>query len=214
MNKDTLKKLRLIVPGIIVLLYAIPLYYKNISIAQLVSKIKIVEGVTYTLLVVIFGVLYYTLNLRGCSWKGYLNKIHNNIRTRCREICSDNNAISSKFDDISTEDILHSFYKIVDNDASLTSKSLDVYFNGSILSSVTDLMIISSIFTLIYLLLIAAFGREDLVIFSVLSFVCLLFSRFILIPLLLRRHIKLGNDQLEFIKRHYKSNLESLLLKQ
>lgn len=93
------------------------------------------------------------------------------------------------------------FYKLIDNDESLTTKSKNVMHNGSILSCVADTIIISPIYLAI--VLISAICSKSALTWSFyLGLVLLAFA----IPTffrLLNKHIALSNEQLDFIKDNY-----------
>lgn len=198
MEQTTLKYLRVLIPGIIFLLGIYPIYnhyFKDIYDA------KSLDTTYVTYLSILLGSIYYQLNIRYflIKWSGYL--IDKNIFTKLVTIHGGNVPDNQKNFIKSDRKYMSIFYRILDNDESLKKKTNNVYFNGIFWTSTADSAILSFIFGLIYYYWLPDVGNAAILskMFFVISIASL-----ILHVLSVMTHIKLSNDQLNFIAIHKK----------
>ena len=210
MNKETLKKWRLFIPGIIIF-FLILLGLTN-SKEELFAIHKIFKTLEwndsiYLGLVFIFGVIYYTLDIRWLVWHPFNAQIQENIKDKILNI-SKLKLLSSQWFNLKKDRVLMNiFYSFVDNDASLKEKSKVVMFNGLIWSSFIDLSILSCLAGLSYSILSIFTSKSHYVILAVILF-CLCFLSLICTFLLTRRQKILSNEQLEIIAQTKKNEIE------
>jgi len=205
MTKETLKALRIIVPGVISIVLIYPLFMRELTVQSMLDvscAVSIVGGLT---LGAFLGGLYYILNLRRPFIKRPTTDIQGNIKTQLLQMCDD---------DTSTEGerlregrtLMHIFYDLVDNDASLTEKAKSVRLNGLMWSSSADAMAISLIASAIFTIAACFSSRAHYSYWAVLCLVTFIFANVSLLTLT-KRHIDLSNQQLELIRLKYASEV-------
>lgn len=201
MDKETLKKWRLVIPGIIIIIFIIPGLTNSkeelLQIDKIIMNLKWTDAF-YLGLVVIIGVIYYTLNIRWFVWKPFNTQVQENIKDNLLS-ASDLALTASKWYEIKQSRILMTiFYHYVDNDESLKEKSKGVRFNGLIWSSFIDLTILSCLTAIVYSILSLFTTMAHFVyIATFLFFLGLIALAFTW--LLTYRHIKLSNEQIHVI---------------
>jgi hypothetical protein len=117
MSKETLKVMRLIVPGILIFLLFYPLHKGALSIEAL-SSIH-TEDVIYVVIVLVLGGIYKTLELRSILFKEQLDLVHQNIKSKLLAPFSTDSWIA-KLQPLPAKSFLKVFYKIVDSKSSTT----------------------------------------------------------------------------------------------
>jgi len=210
MNKETLKKWRLIIPGIII--FFLILFGFTNSKEELFTFYKIFKTLEwndsiYLILVFFFGVIYYTLNVRWLVWQPFNAQIQENIKDKILNISNLKISSSQWFDLKKGRALMNIFYSFVDNDESLKQKSKVVMFNGLIWSSFIDLSILSCLAALSYSILSFFISKSHYIILADLLF-CLSFLSLICTSLLTRRHKTLSNEQLDIIVQTKKNEVE------
>lgn len=210
MELNRLKQMRIIVPGIVVLLFLIPIYVYLYGSGKLFDKdnVNIGTGVMSLLICYLIGYVYNSYQLRGWRNKKTLKEINLNIKQQLFEI---GRTLPTSDDDknriIDGKELMSIFYNIVDNDHSLTEKAKIVRSNGLFWTSTADVAVISMIFTYIYLVLFLVskglyYAYAGLIIGSIgLFFGCILH------PTSVKRHISLSNDQIGYMKDIYLETL-------
>lgn len=224
MSQETLKRFRLIVPGVIILiaLYLLDLPFYD-SIARKLgmgvpawSELS-EDTVLYLLLVivvVVLGGLYYAFDVRGPFLRDSLRRIRNNIRDQLLAPFEDDDTIAPAAARLRKgRTLLHIFYHFVDNDESLKQKAKRVYFNGLIWSTTADVMAVSTVSALLSLLLYIASGRTHYLGLTAVFWAIYVLSAQVILPRVTKRHIELGDNQLEFILVHYRDELRTRLEK-
>jgi len=210
MSMTTLKYWRLIIPGIFVASILILSMQENFS--ELFRSLRSVsdfqlDDLANIVVVVVFGVLYYILNIRNLLWNPYYNRVQDNIKnTLIRPFAQQ---LDSQQENYLKEGrrLMHIFYHFIDYDKSLSEKAKGVRFNGLIWTSTVDLTIISAIGSLIFWVELAIETNSYNLWMAIILLVMSLVS-FGLIQLTTRRHISLSNEQLEFICQSYTKELQ------
>jgi hypothetical protein len=203
MNLETLKKLRLLIPGIIIVIYG--LFYISIISEKEFSGFEFKEYTIPSVIALIIGVFYEMFEVRYLVTNYSHKKIDLNIKNHiCRLFTQPLNDIQRQF--IFKKNRLKSiFYHVVDNDESLKQKSKNIYFNGIIWTSTADLSIISIFISVLVLISMAFFEgsiKSDLLIFGLTTIMIGLISLG-LHSLAFLKHIKLSNEQIDFIETHH-----------
>jgi hypothetical protein len=221
MSKDTLKKFRLIVPGVMIVFAFLPLFNLKVipqvgapvyPLFQSLSSL-LPDYVISSLALIICGVLYYTLNIRYYFIRESHKNIQLNIKSTLLSPFGSDPLLAPKFASLRQgRTLMNIFYDFVDNDESLKVKAGSVYFNGLLWSSFADLQAVSLIATVVYLACFLLFRDNQ---FTYLAIICLalsLIARFILLPRVTAQHIELSNEQLEFILQKYPKELREKLV--
>lgn len=203
MNLETLKKLRLLIPGIIIVIYG--LIYISIITEKELSSFDFKRYTITTIIAIVLGVLYEMLEFRYVITNYSHKKIDMNVKNH---ICS---LFTQPLTDIQRQFLFKKnrlksiFYHIVDNDESLKQKSKNIYFNGIIWTSTADLFMISIFISVLILISVTMFEesiRNNLLIFGFITIMVSLIS-FALHCLAFLKHIKLSNEQIDFIETHH-----------
>lgn len=206
MELNTLKKFRLIIPGIITIMLLIILLPDNFGDFKNIFDFQL-SDTWYLLGAVIFGILYEVLSIRNIMWRPYLKKVQNNIKDKL--ISPFIGQMSKSQIEVIKEGrkLMNVFYNIIDNDASLTEKARRVRFNGIIWTSIVDFSTISSIGAIVCLIRFAL--SED--VYSIIMAGILLVvavMTFGLLQLSTKKHLSLSDEQLEMICQMHKPELE------
>jgi hypothetical protein len=211
MSKEWLKKLRIIVPGIIIFIFLIPFFVKELSFEKFLSGLSVMQGVVFFVIVLTLGGIYYLLNLRKFTFVKPIEKIDDNIKDKITALCEHYSVLKENCPLKKGKTLMHIFYKFVDNDESLTQKSKSVMLNGIVLSTTADIIVLASIFVCTYLIAFALTGRiyyayvgAVLLVISVLNWLWFL-------PKATSKQISLSDDQLDFIKVHYTERVRQKL---
>jgi hypothetical protein len=204
MERNTLKFLRFLIPGLILIIEFSPML-KFVNINYTVG-----EGwMSYSILIIpalVIGAIYHFLDFRFSITNVSHKKIDLNIVNSLLKIY--NKPIShDEHNYLKDKRLKHIFYYFIDKDESLTAKSQLIYFNGLLWTSTADLFILS-IFSCIVFLICGLCFSNDLILLSVAyAFIALL--AFCFHASTIKKHLELSNEQLEYIETHYKSDLES-----
>ena len=205
MERKTLKFLRLLIPGLIVIFEFIPL------LNYLKINFKIGEGwFSYSYLVVlalVIGSIYHIYNIRYTVTNVSHRKIDLNIVTSLIKIYN-KEITQEEYNYLKDKRLLHIFYYFIDKDPSLTAKSQLVYFNGLFWTSTADLTILSALASIVYLIFGLFIFQENTlwlvgIFLSGISLLAIVFHFYSIL-----NHYKLSNDQIEFIETHYQKELK------
>ena len=210
MKKETLKLYRILVPGIFLFIFSLPLVQSNWVFTNSIFKIdnSEVNFWGYIILIIFLGVLYYLIDIRRFFLVDSLEKIQANIRFRLLSLCLEDQEISNNLMKLlNNKKILLVFYNIIDNDSSLKSKLMDVYLNGLIWSSIADLIAIGIFYSIIYVIFYWIGDDANYLFYSTIMGLISLISAFIFLPLITKKHIAKSNDQLDHISIYYKKEI-------
>lgn len=216
MSKEALKRLRIIVPGLIIFLVILPLIFEVNELSMFIKKepipVLLFNPLSILIIWVVLGSLYHITNTRGVFFKEPLGKIQFNIKKGFRVMFGGNPVISKKIEKFEWKTLRHLFYFFIDKDSTLSEKAKNVYSNGLFLSSMADLEGISY-FGFIFYLIAFRFVKSPLYFITSLVLIILFFlARYLLLPKFTRKHIDLSNEQIEFIKIHYLSELQEKII--
>jgi len=201
MSKETLKKWRLLIPGIVIILFILPGLTNSkdelFAIDKMITALKWTDSF-YLVLVIVLGAIYYSLNIRWFVWKPFNYQVQENIKDK---LLNASNVLITAHDWYklkSNRAILNIFYDFVDNNESLKEKSKGVRFNGLIWSSFIDLTILSVLAGFVYSILLIFTTKEHYVYLALLLF-CLSYISLAFSWLLTYKHKSMSNEQLEVI---------------
>lgn len=208
MNKTTLHKARLIIPGILILLLIIPFFPNRNELLKNFVEAKLYIISFPFLIAVILGVFYYAFKMRDYFFRKPIEEIQNNIKSELLKPFINDRIISSKTEKLKEgRTLIQIFYGFVDNNKSLTQKAKEVYLNGLILSTLCDICAVCFLGTLLYVIIFIITLLIEFLIYSLVCITVLLITKFLLIKKIKNRHIELGNDQIEFIHTNLKKEL-------
>jgi len=211
MNKECLKRFRIIIPGIIILILLIPLFVNDLDFGQFINSLNLVQGIIFFVIVGVLGSIYYVSDLRRFTFDKRIRKINNNIKNKLISFCEDCEFLPHNCQLKNNDILMHVFYKLIDNDPSLIQKSKSVMLNGLVLSSVADIVIITIGFIPIYL--IAFFWTRKVYFIWMDGFILVgsIIAKVFLLSKVTEKHINLSNDQLDFIRVHFKEDVKRML---
>ncbi len=167
------------------------------------------EWLAYSLLTIpalVLGAVYNMLNTRFFITNYSHRKIDLNITSSLLKIYN-KELTQEQINFLKQKRLKHIFYKIIDNDASLTAKSQLVYSNGILWTSTADVFLISIFASLIYLGIGVPTKNTSIWMTGILLAGIGLLS-FSLHILTIFKHFNLSNDQLEYIETHYIKTLK------
>jgi hypothetical protein len=213
MDKETLKRWRLVIPGIIILLFIIPGLTNSkeelLEIDKIIINLKWTDAI-YLALVIVMGVVYYALNIRWLVWKPFNTQVQNNIKDKLLNVSQLSLTASDWYKIKYSRTLMTIFYYFVDNDESLKDKSKGVRFNGLIWSSFIDLTVLSGFTGFVYSFLSIFTTKTHFIYISSFMFLmCLVALGFSW--LMTYRHIKLSNEQIEVIIQTKKAEIDEKL---
>ncbi len=210
MEKSTLKRTRLLAPGVIVLICMLP-YLKLLNV-ELVSK-KLPDGVFLLILTfsaIFIGGVYYAADCRGLLWRKFIQRCHNNIRSSLIKPYTRDPSIESLIYRLTDLKAMRIFYNIVDNDSSLRDQAHDVRLNGAVLTTIIDCLLISGFFAISYFVAFY-FSREQVFLWAAIISVLLQPLLWLLKWRVSEKHISLENEQLRVIAQLHSGKVRSLL---
>jgi len=203
------------IPGIMFIISFLPLFLKDLTLQSLGTSLKSIDGLQYLIIIFTFGAIYYIvdyiLGLQKYFFQKSRDKINDNIKNKLIKIC--NNVpevliVENKLRKDRT--LMHIFYHFIDNDESLKDKANGVRLNGLILSSLSDLAIISLLMIVIYFHFFIYFHNAKYLVLIAIALFAFLVSR-LPIPKITEKHINMSNEQLEFIELIYRKDLQQKL---
>jgi hypothetical protein len=206
-TRESLRKWRIVVPGVLLYLALSPLIRGDMSVASLLSidlKSLINLGAVFVL-----GALYRTLGFRDVLFSGAIYEIRANLRDGLVQPF-DAEPFAPVVRQMDPKRIMSTFYFFVDNDASLKTKTSEVYENGLMLSSFADAFVVGVVGLVCYGVAYLRF-RNSTQFFFTAAFLLLTLISYFLARLSLERHKKLGNEQVEVITTHYRAQLQHKL---
>lgn len=210
MSLGTLKWLRLITPGVLIILFASLCGWISGLWAPFLALNSDLKRLAYSLPVLLLGVVYYILEFRIQANKKYFDKVSENIRINLLRIAG--------FPDdqrrYTWQRLRGIFYGIVDTDPSLKIKSELAYSNGYIWTTVADVRALSAVFAIasvmVFALTFVASGSLR-PLWSILFFAILYLVTFPASAALTRRHTDIGDEQIEIIEHKHLAELRKLL---
>jgi hypothetical protein len=211
MEQKTLKLLRIIVPGLVLILAMFPLL---LSFAAVKSSFIQYQSLIIAFLLqieIVLGVFYHILDFRGKHWRKDLDIIHTHIKRRIIEILSREPGFDTKrAENVSDKKYLNVHYKLIDKDESLKFKGQLVFLNGVIFTSLIDLRVILLPLSAVYFLL---FLFRNLIVYPITAMVFLIIVLLVwpLRRLVRKRHLKLIDDQIDFYNQYYHEELLELV---
>lgn len=202
METGTLKHLRTVAPGIIILLYAIPIYtyltQKPMSILEGFGFVTAGIGIVISYII---GSLYNLYCLRAVFNRRSHRRITNNIKRRLLEIGRTIPLPEDRRQQlIQGRELMEVFYSIIDSDDSLKERAKLVRNNGLIWSTIADFTVIGATFCILYILLGYLTSYVSFYHWSIGMGVLAVICGLVLHPRAEKRQIELGEEQLHFIK--------------
>ena len=210
MEQKTLKKLRILIPGIIAVICGT--YYYSIITNQEFKEIDFSEYSIPFLVAISFGVIFYLTDVRFLITNFSHKKIDLNIKKHIIKLYTPNLSKEEKQYLYQKGRLKTVFYNIIDNDESLKVKQNNVFLNGLIWTSMADLVLITFAFSIIFFISIFIFKEADQELL-IGGFIMILGSIIGLIAHVLAffKHIKLGNDQIEYIETHHVNRVDEII---
>ncbi|MDD5063679.1 MAG: hypothetical protein PHQ35_02820 [Phycisphaerae bacterium] len=214
MSIKTLRLLRLIIPGCMILVVILTVQSKDLL--ELSNKLQGIDlskkSFIFYIIPIILGAIYHPIGLRNIFFKKPIETIQRNIRHRLVSKFDNHPDISSYSNALKEDDnIIEIFYGFVDTNPSLKEKSNNVRFNGVFLSSFADACVISIFAFLLYLALCIFIFSYYYLTLLVLSVIIFVFSYFLLLPKTTNKHLYYSNSQIDFITTNLHDELRLAL---
>ena len=177
---------------------------------QSILDIKISkEDYIYILVVYGIGGIYYIVDPRSLLMRRSLKSVNENIKDKLLAPFVEDPEIKDSLINLREGNkLIDIFYHILDQDDSLKERAKEVYFNGLIWSSLIDIVIISPIGAIIYFLVFLITKNMHYMFYIDIGFIIL---SIIFIPLVIKKHYRMSNNQLNYIIGLYKKELRDHL---
>lgn len=201
MEKETLKIWRLLIPGIIILIFFIPwLTNSKEELFKIDSVFKSFKWTDtfYLGVIILLEAIYYAVNARNLVWKPYHTKIQENIKDTLLTSCTIELTTKQWYGIKKGRALMNIFYSFVDNNPSLQEKAKGVRFNGLLWSTAIDLTTISCFGGVVYWILSLFTTKSHLIYVSSFLFIAAIIA-LAFTKLLTYKHMDLSNQQLEMI---------------
>jgi hypothetical protein len=149
MDLKTLQRLRIIVPGTMILFLVAPLLEERLTWSTLVETFTLADNLKRMFAAVVCGAIYYVTDLRSYALRDAYRQIRENVKRRLLEPCLGDPVVAAAADRLREGRILMDsvFYHFVDSNRTLTEKAKRVYFNGLIWSSTADVIALSTVWS-------------------------------------------------------------------
>jgi hypothetical protein len=206
MERKTLKFLRLLIPGLILIFEFLPM----LNFLKINYKLG-VGWLSYSFLVlpaIVIGAVYHIYEIRYTVTNVSHRKIDLNIVSSLLKIY--NKELSQdEYNYLKAKRLKHIFYNFIDKDPSLSAKSQLVYFNGLLWTSTADLFILTIFSCILFIISGLIFLNDNSiwligVLYAGIASLAICFHVLTVI-----KHLKLSNDQLEYIETHNQLELKS-----
>jgi len=210
MNKETLKKWRIFIPGIItILLILFGLANSKDEFFAFYTIFKTLEWNDICVIVPVsfFGIIYYALNVRWVVWKPFNFQVQENIKNKILNASNLKLTSSNWFKIKKDRALMIIFYSFVDNDESLKEKAKSVRLNGLAWSSFIDLSVLSCLSALLHSGIYIFTSKLHHVYLAWIMF-CISFISLLFVCLLTYKHINKSNEQLEIIIQRKKDEID------
>jgi hypothetical protein len=212
MSVTTLKMLRLLIPGLLlVLLGVIPVIFGPASLSRALATN---EKLYACLLPFVLGGLYHILELRRFFFAPSIEDINTRLNRSLLDPFTNHPVIGPAMPRLKEgRRILNVFYNIVDNDKSLSERAKHVYLNGLLLSSLADVRSVTILLLRFYLGSLL-FSKQPIFWLYFFGAIALNIACAPLVKLATQKHIQLGKEQTDYILQLKYSDLERLLIEQ
>lgn len=211
MDTGTLKKLRSVVPGTLIILGLVPLYTycSGTPLSELSKGDWLRAGVT-TVAAYAVGMLYNVYCVRALFNRKSHKRITENIKRRLLSIGRTTPITNEKRQALlAGSALMDTFYFLVDSKDSLKEKAKLVRDNGLAWSSIADIVVLGVVFACLYFPLWLFTHYSLFLCWGAISGVLALASALLFHPRAERRHIALSNEQLDFIQTQMKEEVRA-----
>ncbi|MER9445189.1 hypothetical protein NKI79_28185 [Mesorhizobium sp. M0340] len=202
MTLNTMQIWRLLVPAVLIIVYGAAAW--SILMGRFLQMPDFSKA-PYLVGVVVPAALYYVTPLRTWVNKGQHERIAENLRAGMVRIAG----YEDKPDKYTWVNLRSLFFKLVDDDKSLSTKASIAYFNGLLWTGFADSMVIAAGYSLVSIGLLY-FGTPHAPI-ALISFVAILIVSYFGNRATTDRQITIGNEQLEHIRFDHQAAIERRL---
>ena len=203
MTLDRLKDLRFYTPGIISIVFSALLGWITklweITIPDSLGDLKLAPPA------VACALLYYLTPLRAWCNQVFADDVNENIRSKLVSI----SGLQDDPDVFMWKKLRRVFYDLVDNDESLKVLASQAYSNGFLWTLFADIRTLALVFVFISLFFCLFALNEALFAASIFALIVLI--SLIASAISTRRHMEIGNEQIETIKLKHKPKLIKML---
>lgn len=209
MTRETLKRIRLATPAIMLIVVLLPIWSVFDNNEFIKAAFGKLSNILYLAILVSIGSIYNIIDIRHYFNSKFSEKVKTNIRTKLWEAARQG-PVPQDWTDSKARD---TFYRIIDNDQTLTARSELIYHNGALWTASADAKAIG-IFGILISLGILVSGTHTLNAFASLCLVILLFAYgYLTSDPITEKHIRLGTEQLDYIKYQKRDELEEFISK-
>jgi hypothetical protein len=210
MDTGTLKKLRSVVPGTLIILGLVPLYtyWTGTPLSELKKGDWLIAGIVSVAAYAV-GMLYNVYCVRALFNRKSHARITENIKQRLLAIGCTTPLTEERRQALLTKSgLMDTFYALVDSKESLKEKAKLVRDNGLLWSSIADITVLGILFACLYLPLWCFTRHSTFLYWGTTSTVLALLCGLVFHPRAEARHIQLSNEQLNFIETQMKDEVK------
>jgi len=219
MELKTLKKLRFIVPGILLFIQFV-LFFSIKDLNDITNYLKLynvkneISQFLFFISIIFIGILYYIFEIRKKIFKRNFEYVEKNIKNKLLKPYENKYSTDEINNFKQGRKLINIFFYFINNDASLKEKAKIMNFNGLIWTSLMDLLIISFFGFIIFFIRcfvipvifhIMTYSDYYLAMALVNFFISFISAFFV--SFLTAKHASLGNEQLEIIHQFHKKEL-------
>ncbi len=199
MTRSTLKIVRFIAPAIII---AVFVFFLGRLLGYTSLKMPTdLKDAMYNIPLLIVAIVYYASPIRSFANSRFHQRVNENIRIRMVAIAG----VTDRPDRYTWNKIKNIFYNIIDHDESLTKRSETIMFNGAIWTTLADVTALSALFALLSALFCALGFQGALTALA--AFVLLALLSLALQFAVTKKHVNMGDDQLDQIEQYHKAQV-------
>jgi len=211
MDIGTLKKLRAIVPGTLIMLGALPMYtYVTDEPLSSIQALDWLLAGAAAVVAYVLGAIYNVYCLRAMFNRNSHARITANIKHRLLAMGRTMPLTDARREELLRgNDLMDVFYALIDSRESLKERAKLVRDNGLVWSSIADVVVLGVVFASLYIPLWLIVDYAPFKIWGFASGALTLLAGFLFHPQAERRHIQLSNEQLNFIATQMKGEVET-----
>jgi hypothetical protein len=212
MEQTTLKYLRIFIPGLT--LYIIVQIFYCIVLKKEINEVNFSDLGWPLIISIVLGVLYNSFDIRYNVTNYTHKKIDLNIKNHIINLYNGSLSPNQTQFLFQKNRLKQIFYKIIDNDPSLSIKKNNVFFNGLLWTSFADIFIITLFSSFLFILygIFGSYETDNILKYSGVLLIISLLSLLMHFQAFLK-HVKLSNDQIEFIETNHINTVKELIEK-
>lgn len=208
MSYEALARLRTFFPGVLIALLWLPLLGPVFAFLG-VAPATVNTLVSMAMVGAVLGAIYEALGVRRLLSERSFNQINSHVSEQLLRFCGVENVAGSPE---MFKALRPRFYQLIDNDKSLTLLADRIRKNGAVWTSSIDAAIICGVFGMVYLALGLSEGGGFLLGWGIALLIVAGASYFVLLRLIVGRHLELCDEQLGQMTAIYSAEVQAMVV--